>query len=72
MSSGWGGFPEAPSSSLLPSHSPLYSTGGDQVLLIRLPACESHPGPVTVLQVGPAASAAPAGLCEWPAEGNGP
>ncbi|KAF0310796.1 Rab proteins geranylgeranyltransferase component A 1 [Amphibalanus amphitrite] len=41
---------------------PLYPPADDQVLLIRLPACDDHPGPVTVLQAGPAASAAPAGL----------
>ena len=31
-------------------------------MLVRLPASEDHPGPVTGLQVGPAASATPAGL----------
>ncbi|XP_037071145.1 rab proteins geranylgeranyltransferase component A 2-like [Pollicipes pollicipes] len=40
----------------------LHRAAGDQVLLIRLPAEEGSPGPVTVLQVGTAASAAPASL----------
>ncbi|XP_043243163.1 rab proteins geranylgeranyltransferase component A 2-like isoform X1 [Amphibalanus amphitrite] len=53
---------EGVSRAVIITDGPLYPPADDQVLLIRLPACDDHPGPVTVLQAGPAASAAPAGL----------